>query len=104
MAAPVTQARLEKFSNPGAMLCVLDGGDSLMTEDEKEALLRQYAAGDIGWTSLRGRGFPNYRDVLAGLGRLGLRPPVAPMEGPNVEARMRARAILREALADTAPR
>jgi len=44
-----------------------------MTADEKEALLRQYAAGDITWTSLRGRGIDNYRDVLAGLGELGLR-------------------------------
>ena len=69
-----------------------------MTQNAKETLLRQYAAGDISWTSLRGRGIDNYRDVLAGLGALGLRPPVAPMEGPNVEVRRRARAIIREAL------
>jgi hypothetical protein len=69
-----------------------------MTETEKEALLRQYAAGDLTRTSLRGRGIDNYRDVLAGLGALGLRPPVAPMDGPNVEARLRGRAIIREAL------
>jgi hypothetical protein len=74
-----------------------------MTADEKEALLRQYAAGDITWTSLRGRGIDNYRDVLAGLGELGLRPPVAPMEGPNVEVRRRARAIIRQALQQTKP-
>ena len=43
-----------------------------MTHDEKNQLLRQYAAGEISWTSLRGRGFENYRDVLAGLGRLHL--------------------------------
>lgn len=73
-----------------------------MTETEREALLRQYAAGEISWTSLRNRGFENYRDVLAGLGGLGLRPPVAPMEGPNVEARRRGRAIIRQALADQA--
>jgi len=64
-----------------------------MTSQEPEALLRQYAAGDIAWTSLRGRGFENYRDVLAGLGCV---PPGAPMEGPNVEARLRGRAIIRE--------
>jgi hypothetical protein len=64
-----------------------------MTRDETEALLRQYAAGEITWSSLRGRGIDNYRDVLAGLGRMGLRPPVAPMDGPNVEARLRARAV-----------
>jgi hypothetical protein len=75
-----------------------------MTETEKEALLRQYAAGTITWTSLRGRGIENYRDVLAGLGSLGLRPPVAPMEGPNVEARRRGRAIVRQALEQTKPR
>jgi phosphoglycolate phosphatase-like HAD superfamily hydrolase len=32
------------------------------------------------------------------LGRLGLRPPVAPLDGPNVEARLRGRAMLRRAL------
>jgi hypothetical protein len=69
-----------------------------MTRAEKDALLRQYAAGDTTWTPLRGRGIENYRDVLAGLGRLDLRPPIAPMDGPNVEARMRARAIIRQAL------
>ncbi len=70
-----------------------------MAPHEQEALLRQYAAGQITWTSLRGRGFENYRAVLAGLGELGLRPPVAPMDGPNVEARLRGRALLRQALA-----
>lgn len=69
-----------------------------MTQDEKEKLLRQYAAGEITWTSLRGRGIENYRDVLAGLGRLQLRPPVAPMDGPNVAARLKGREIIREAL------
>jgi hypothetical protein len=75
-----------------------------MTEAERETLLRDYAAGGITWASLRGRGFDNYRDVLAGLGALGLRPPVAPMEGLNVAVRQRARAMLREALAQTATR
>ncbi len=69
-----------------------------MLEAEKEKLLRRYAAGEITWQSLRRRGIENYLDVLGGLGDLGLRPPIAPMEGPNVEARMRARALLREAL------
>ncbi|MBC7637034.1 MAG: hypothetical protein H7251_15680 [Acetobacteraceae bacterium] len=75
-----------------------------MTLDEKQALLRQYAAGDITWTSLRGRGIGNYRDVLAGLGALGLRPPIAPMDGPNVDARLRGRAMLRQAIEQAHPR
>lgn len=74
-----------------------------MTQNEKEALLRQYAAGEISWTLLRGRGIENYRDVLAGLGFLGLRPHAAPMEGPNVEARLRGRAIIRQALQEAKP-
>ena len=74
-----------------------------MTQNEREALLRQYAAGEITWTSLRGRGIENYRDVLAGLGELGLRPPTAAMEGPNVEARLRGRAIIRRALQEAKP-
>jgi hypothetical protein len=65
---------------------------------EHEALIRQYAAGEIAWATLQTRGFGNYIEVLAGLGELGLRPPIAPMEGPNREARERGRAIIREAL------
>ena len=69
-----------------------------MTDDERQILIRQYAEGGITWHALRERGFEDYIQVLAMLGQLGLRPPVAPMEGPNVEARRRGRAILREAL------
>jgi hypothetical protein len=43
---------------------------------------------------LRSRGV-TYLDVLAGLGDLGLRPPLAPMEGRNVEAREPGRRRLR---------
>lgn len=68
---------------------------------ERETLIRRYAAGEMTWRALSGAGLDNYRDVLAGLGQLGLRPPIAPMEGPNVELRHRARAIIREALAQS---
>ncbi|MGB3582998.1 MAG: hypothetical protein WBA40_18075 [Roseiarcus sp.] len=69
-----------------------------MPESERQKMIRQYAAGDITWRVLRESGFENYVEVLAALGELGLRPPVAAMEGPNVEARRRGRAIIREAL------
>lgn len=69
-----------------------------MAESEKQRLIRQYAAGEVTWRSLQERGFDDYVEVLAGLGELGLRPPVAPMEGPNAEARRRGRALIREAL------
>ncbi len=74
-----------------------------MTETVDERLIRQYAAGEITWRALRMRGIESYLDVLAGLGRLGLRPPVAPMEGPNVAARQRGLALLRQALEDAKP-
>ena len=69
-----------------------------MTESEREKLIRQYAAGEITWHDLRERGFDDYVQVLGALGELGLRPPIAPMEGPNCEARERGRAIIRAAL------
>jgi len=69
-----------------------------MTENEKERLIRQYAAGEVTWHTLRERGFDDYVQVLGALGELGLRPPIAAMEGPNVEARQRGRALIREAL------
>ena len=58
-----------------------------MENKEQEMLLRKYAAGEITWSTLRERGFDNYVSVLGGLGELGLRPSVAPLEGPNVAAR-----------------
>ena len=69
-----------------------------MTESDRERMIRQYAAGEITWHTMKERGFDSYLDVLAGLGALGLRQPVAAMEGPNVEARQRAMALIREAL------
>jgi hypothetical protein len=69
-----------------------------MTETDRERLIRQYAAREITWRELRERGFESFVEVLGGLGALGLRPPVAPMDGPNVAARERGRAAIREAL------
>ena len=68
------------------------------TAPGRESLLRDYAAGRVTWRALRERGFDDYVQVLAGLGELGLRPPIAPMTGPNVEARRRGRALLRHLL------
>jgi hypothetical protein len=69
-----------------------------MIGTEADRLIRQYAAGDITWHELQQRGFETYAQVLAALGERGLRPPIAPMEGPNVAARERGRAMIREAL------
>jgi hypothetical protein len=69
-----------------------------MASMEREALIRQYAAGGITWWALRDRGFENYVQVLGALGELGLRPPVASDQGPNVAARRRGRELIREAL------
>jgi len=69
-----------------------------MTQEERQNLVRRYAAGQISWHELRERGFVDYIQVLGLLGELGLRPPIARMEGPNVDARQRGRAMLRAAL------
>jgi hypothetical protein len=76
----------------------MDDMTSHLTRDE----LRGYAGGTLGWATLRSRGMA-YGEVLAGLGELSLRPPLAPMEGPNVEARKRGRRRLRELLARPRP-
>ena len=70
----------------------------LRLDDERRSLLRRYAAGEVTWHELQARGFDDYIAVLGGLGELGLRPPIAPLEGPNREARERGRAIIRRAL------
>jgi len=69
-----------------------------MLAPDRERLLRDYATGTLSWSILRTKGIDNYRDVLAGLGALGLRPPVAPLDGPNRAARERGLAYLRAAL------
>lgn len=69
-----------------------------MAESVRERLIRQYAAGEVTWHDLREQGFEDYVEVLGALGELGLRPPIAAMEGPNVEARRRGRAVIRDAL------
>jgi hypothetical protein len=74
-----------------------------VTETDKEKLIRQYAAGQVTWRTLRERGIESYLDVLAALGQLGLRPPFAPMDGPNVATRQRGIALLRQALKDAKP-
>jgi hypothetical protein len=76
----------------------MDTPDHVIDQD-REKLLRDYAVGNISWSTLRQRGFDDYVAVLGGLGALGLRPPYAPLEGPNRAARERGRALLRRALA-----
>jgi hypothetical protein len=71
---------------------------ALPDTDTRERLMREYAAGRVSWSELRERGFDDHVQVLGGLGELGLRPPMASMEGPNVAARERGRAILRRLL------
>jgi hypothetical protein len=73
----------------------MDDMTTHITRDE----LRAFAAGT---PTLRWRGV-NYGDVLAGLGDLSLRPPLAPMEGPNLQARKRGVRRLRELLARSRP-
>lgn len=74
-----------------------------MSDDEKDQLVRRYAAGEISWSMLRRVGLDDFAEVLELLGARGLRPPLASMEGPNVESRLRGRDWLRSALqkADT---
>jgi hypothetical protein len=66
----------------------------------RDTLLRAYAAGTVTWRTLQDSGFDSYLQVLAGLGELGLRPPIAAMVGPNVAARTRGRALIRRLLRD----
>ncbi len=66
---------------------------------DRDSLLRAYATSEITWRELQDLGFDDYIEVLGGLGELGLRPPMARMIGPNVEARRRGLALLRDHLA-----
>ena len=70
--------------------------------EERGRLLMAYAAGEISWRELRQRGFADYAEVLGGLGEIGLRPPIAKMEGPSRSARERGRVLLRRLLREAA--
>jgi hypothetical protein len=67
-------------------------------QDGRDNLLRRYAAADLSWRELQEAGFADYVEVLAGLASLGLRPPIAPLDGPNAAIRRRGIAMLREAI------
>ena len=71
-------------------------------DPDRESLLRAYAKSEITWRELQDRGFEDHVQVLGGLGELGLRPPMARMIGPNVEARRRGLALLTAHLASLA--
>jgi hypothetical protein len=69
------------------------------TEDYQPGRERgECAISDKGSFVIRGLGFSGYVQRFGGLGGLGLRPPIALMEGPDVAARQRGRALLRLAL------
>jgi hypothetical protein len=70
----------------------------MVISEDKERLLRLYAAGSITWSELQDRGFASFVEVLGGLGDLGLRQPIASMTGPNVAARERGLSLLRDVL------
>jgi hypothetical protein len=69
-----------------------------MSPKVREALIRKYASGEMSWHDLRAEGVTDYYDVLAELGRLSLKPPVALMSGPNVAARERGLLALKALL------
>lgn len=62
---------------------------------ELEKLIREYADGKISWDLMKAKGVKNYVQVLAGLGELGLKPPIA-HENVQAPARKALRQILRE--------
>jgi hypothetical protein len=72
-------------------------------DQNREHLLREYAAGRTSWSILQQQGFGDYVTVLSGLGELGLRPPMAPLEGPSKKARERGIAQLRNLIARQTP-
>ena len=60
-----------------------------MTDIERTDLIRRYTDAEVSWSALGARG------------ALGLRAPIAPMDGPSVAARERGRALIREAFLAT---
>jgi hypothetical protein len=62
-------------------------GQRTSSQDKRVELLKAYVAGEVSVHDLRRSGFGRNTDILAGLADLGLRPPLAAMDGPNVDTR-----------------
>lgn len=60
--------------------------------------VREYALGDLTWRDLQGKGVIRYGQVLADLADMGLKVPIAPLEGDNADLRARGIAWLEEAI------
>lgn len=69
-----------------------------MTDQDREALVRRHASGDISWHDLREPGFDTHVQVPAAQGEPALRPTLAAMEGPGLAARQRGRDTMRKLL------
>jgi hypothetical protein len=72
-------------------------------DDAAAEVLRKYARGELTSRAVRDETGLDYSEILAGLGRLGLRPPVASFDGINGPALRRGVAVLLEALAEHTP-
>ena len=72
-------------------------------DDQTAEFLRKYARGELTSRAVREATGMDYGDILACLGALGLRPPVANLDGINGPALRRGVAALLEALAERAP-
>lgn len=71
------------------------------TEDRnnrRQEAVRRYAGDDLCWKDLRHMGIVRYGQVLADLADMGLKYPVAPLEGKNEDLRRRGIAWLEEAI------
>jgi len=72
-------------------------------DDKAAEALRTYARGELTSRAVRDETGMDYSDILAGLGRLGLRPPVASFDGINGPALRRGVAVLLAALGEHTP-
>ena len=66
---------------------------------ERREAISLYARGDLSWRDLQNRGITRYTDVMAELADMGVPMPIAPLEGENLQMRLKGIDILRTALA-----
>ena len=65
---------------------------------ERREAISLYARGDLSWRDLQNRGITRYTDVMAELADMGVPMPIAPLEGPNLEMRLKGIDLLRAVL------
>lgn len=98
---------LVTWAMPRRLKGSVNSDEAIMTEtveqrqernQRRRDAVRRYADGELSWSDLKRMGVRRYTEVMADLADMGLRLPVAPLEGESAAMRQAGIIRLEEAL------